>query len=83
MSCNRSWCRFVTVGAGALVLAAGSLASGRQEDFQLSPSDGSGLGARGLVDDPADRRWSSFRFYESGDGSVLPLDWDGCWPIQW
>ena len=38
---------------------------------------------RGLVDDPADWKWSSYRFYEFGDRSVLPMDWDGSWPIEW
>ncbi len=38
---------------------------------------------RGLVDHPKDWPWSSFRFYEEDDRSVLPMDWDGCWPIVW
>ena len=38
---------------------------------------------RGLVGDAADWKWSSYRFYEFGDRSVLPMDWDGCWPIEW
>ena len=38
---------------------------------------------RGLVHDPADWKWSSYRFYEFGDDSDLPMDWDGCWPIVW
>jgi len=38
---------------------------------------------RGLVGDPADWKWSSYRFYEFGDASVLSMDWDGRWPIEW
>ena len=38
---------------------------------------------RGLVADPAAWRWSSYRFYEFGDRSVLAMDWDGRWPIEW
>jgi len=38
---------------------------------------------RGLVAGAADWPWSSFRFYESGDRSVLAMDWDGQWPIVW
>lgn len=38
---------------------------------------------RGLVTDPADWKWSSYRYYELGDRSVLPMNWDGCWPIEW
>ena len=38
---------------------------------------------RGLVDDPADWAWSSFRFYEHQDRSMLAMNWDGCWPIVW
>jgi len=38
---------------------------------------------RRLVDRPQDWRWSSFRYYELEDDSVLPMDWDGRWPIEW
>ena len=38
---------------------------------------------RGLVNDAADWPWSSYRFYEFGDRSVLSMDWDGTWPIRW
>ncbi len=38
---------------------------------------------RGLVDHPEDWRWSSYRFYELDDRTVLPMDWDGRWPIIW
>ena len=38
---------------------------------------------RGLVDDAADWKWSSYRFYEFGDRRLLPMDWNGCWPIEW
>lgn len=34
-------------------------------------------------DDPADWKWSSYRFYEFGDSTLLAMDWDGCWPIGW
>ena len=38
---------------------------------------------RGLVDRADDWRWSSYRYYELGDESVLRMDWDGGWPIVW
>ncbi len=38
---------------------------------------------RGLVNDAADWRWSSFRFYERADRSVIAMDWDGQWPVVW
>ncbi len=38
---------------------------------------------RGLVGDAAVWKWSSYRFHEFGDCSVLPMDWNGCWPIEW
>jgi putative transposase len=38
---------------------------------------------RGLVDRPEEWAWSSFRFYELEDRSVLAMDWDGSWPILW
>jgi hypothetical protein len=38
---------------------------------------------RGLVRDSAEWKWSSYRFYEFGDRSVLAMDWDGNWPIRW
>jgi putative transposase len=38
---------------------------------------------RKLVADPADWPWSSYRFYEFGDRSVLSMDWDKSWPIRW
>ncbi len=38
---------------------------------------------RGLVERAEDWPWSSYRFYEFGDESVLKMDWDGCWPIIW
>ncbi|HOB75295.1 MAG TPA: hypothetical protein PKG54_12310 [Phycisphaerae bacterium] len=38
---------------------------------------------RGLVDHPKDWAWSSYRFYEHDDRSVLAMDWDGRWPIVW
>lgn len=39
--------------------------------------------SRGLVDTPEQWKWSSFRYYDRGDRSVLPMDWDGRWPIEW
>ena len=36
---------------------------------------------RGLVDRADQWRWSSYRFYEVDDGSVIAMDWDGSWPI--
>ena len=38
---------------------------------------------RGLVNHPDEWPWSSYRFYELHDKSVLPMDWDGRWPIAW
>lgn len=38
---------------------------------------------RGLVERAEDWPWSSLRFYELGDRSVLAMDWDGGWPIEW
>ncbi len=39
--------------------------------------------ARELVRHPEEWAWSSWRFYERGDRSVLAMDWDGSWPIVW
>ncbi len=38
---------------------------------------------RGLVPRPDEWRWSSYRFYALGDRSILPMDWDGAWPVIW
>jgi putative transposase len=38
---------------------------------------------RGLVDRAEDWPWSSYRYFEFGDVSVLKMDWDGSWPIIW
>jgi hypothetical protein len=38
---------------------------------------------RGLVSGAPEWRWSSYRFYELGDRSLLSMDWDGRWPIIW
>jgi hypothetical protein len=38
---------------------------------------------RGLVDRPKQWRWSSYRYCELNDRSVLAMDWDGQWPIVW
>ena len=38
---------------------------------------------RGLVDRAEDWRWSSYRYYELADASVLSMDWDGAWPVIW
>ncbi len=38
---------------------------------------------RGLVDSAEDWPWSSFRYYDHDDSSVLKTDWDGAWPIVW
>ena len=38
---------------------------------------------RELVAHPKDWLWSSFRFYDMDDRSMLSMDWDGCWPIIW
>ena len=38
---------------------------------------------RGLVDRAEDWHWSSYRYYELDDRSVLSMNWDGGWPIVW
>ena len=38
---------------------------------------------RGLVAGAEQWPWSSYRFYELNDCSVLPMDWNGRWPIVW
>jgi len=37
---------------------------------------------RGLVQRPDEWRWSSYRFYEFGDDSLIAMDWDGAFPIM-
>ncbi len=37
---------------------------------------------RGLVDRPEHWPWSSYRFYRTGDSSVLAMDWDGTSPLM-
>ncbi|MCA9249991.1 MAG: transposase [Phycisphaerae bacterium] len=36
---------------------------------------------RGLVESPEQWKWSSYRFYEFDDRSLLAMDWDGGFPI--
>ena len=36
---------------------------------------------RGLVRCADQWVWSSYRFYECDDSSVIAMDWDGSWPI--
>lgn len=38
---------------------------------------------RGMVESADQWVWSSFRFYEFQDPSVLSMGWDGGWPIIW
>ena len=38
---------------------------------------------RRMVERAEEWKWSSYRFYEFGDESVLRMDWDGRWPIEW
>jgi putative transposase len=38
---------------------------------------------RDLVAGAANWPWSSYRYYELGDASLLPMDWDGAWPVVW
>jgi putative transposase len=38
---------------------------------------------RGLVEHAEDWPWSNYRYYELDDASVLAMDWDGSWPIEW
>jgi putative transposase len=37
---------------------------------------------RGLVERPEQWRWSSYRFYELGDESLIRMDWDGVLPLK-
>ena len=37
---------------------------------------------RGLVSRPERWSWSSFRFYEAADPSLIAMDWDGSFPIE-
>lgn len=39
--------------------------------------------ARGLVDRAEQWPWSSYRFYMAGDESVLAMNWNGAWPVEW
>ncbi len=36
---------------------------------------------RGLVDRADQWLWSSYRYYEFDDDSVIGMDWDGSWPM--
>ena len=36
---------------------------------------------RGLVGRPEQWRWSSYRFYELADDSLIRMDWDGVLPL--
>ncbi len=36
---------------------------------------------RGLVEQAEQWVWSSYRYYEYDDDSVIAMDWDGSWPI--
>ncbi|MHC4672202.1 MAG: transposase [Planctomycetota bacterium] len=36
---------------------------------------------RNLVDRADMWLWSSYRYYELGDDSLMSMDWDGSWPI--
>ncbi len=36
-----------------------------------------------LVTTAEDWPWSSFRFYEYDDRSIIQMDWSGHWPIEW
>jgi putative transposase len=38
---------------------------------------------RGFVQRVDDWAWSSHRFYQFDDRSMLAMDWDGSWPIIW
>jgi putative transposase len=38
---------------------------------------------RGLVERPEDWHWSSYRYYELNDRSVIQMDWNGSLPIIW
>ncbi len=37
---------------------------------------------RGLVDRPEQWQWSSFRYYQMGDDSLIGMDWDGSIPFE-
>ncbi len=38
---------------------------------------------RGLVPRAELWRWSSYRYHMLGDSSLIRMDWNGAWPIQW
>ena len=38
---------------------------------------------RELVATAEQWKWSSYRFYEMNDRSLIAMDWDGRWPIDW
>ncbi len=38
---------------------------------------------RGLVNTADEWKWSSYRYYEHADESVLKMNWNGEWPIIW
>jgi putative transposase len=38
---------------------------------------------RGLVASASDWAWSSQRFFQSGDASILAMDWKGEYPVDW
>jgi putative transposase len=38
---------------------------------------------RGLVAGAADWPWSSYRYHELGDASLIPMDRDGAWRVIW
>ncbi|MCB9853238.1 MAG: transposase [Phycisphaerales bacterium] len=38
---------------------------------------------RGLVATADMWKWSSYRYYDSDDHSMLAMDWDGRWPVVW
>ena len=38
---------------------------------------------RGLVERAEDWPWSSYRYYDLDDRTVLTMDWDRAWPIAW
>ena len=39
--------------------------------------------SRGLVDRADQWKWSSYRYYLEGDGSILAMNWNGTWPVEW
>ena len=89
------WARHRTLGLSSLVRSAQSdgpklFWKTRGYDFNITTEDTfhkkldyihKNPVTRGLVDRAEQWRWSSHRYYEFDDRSLIAMDWDGSWPI--